>query len=325
MSFHSVFWSERKQQTNTFKWFIGSDGMKNKLTKSSKTEGLFFLDSGAHSLYTKEVIKKKHVGGYAFFESDAFWVYVDSYAEFVRKHERYIDYYANVDVIFNPELSWKVLKYLEKEHGLHPLPVVHYGTSLKWIEKHLEAGYEFIGLGGLGQEATAKAYKRWADQVFTRLCPPPDYTPIVRTHGFAMTAYGLLLRYPWFSVDSATWTKVGAFGSIMVPHKRAGKFVFSEKPYNISVSEDSPDRKVLGKHITTMSKGERQIVMEWLETINIPYGTNDENGEPVEFGVCNRHSERKVANLLFFEKLRESLPLYPRSFKPVAKQGFELC
>ena len=77
----------------------------------------FMLDSGAHSLYTKEVIKKKHQAGYKYFETDMFWEYVDDYAKFVEEYIDVIDVYVNVDVIFNPDMSWKVYRYLKDEYG----------------------------------------------------------------------------------------------------------------------------------------------------------------------------------------------------------------
>lgn len=309
--------------------------MKNALTKNGKppeeTGGLFFLDSGAHSLYEREVhgkLGKSHSAGYSYYDGEEFWAYVDEYAAFVKKWRKYIDYYANVDVIFHPEKSWEVLKYLEDEYDLSPVPVIHYGTPLKWIHKHLDAGYEYLGIGGLGQEVTAASYHRWADQVFDIICPPPARLPIVRTHGFAMTAYNLMLRYPWWSVDSATWTKVGAFGSILVPHKRGGKFTFEVAPYQMSVSVDSGDLSANGKHYQSASQAEQSIVREWLAEINVPLGKNhptkkDEDGKPlvIEYGVINRHSERKIANLLFFERLRKWLPQYPWAFKPRSSEG----
>lgn len=296
---------------------------------SGKEAGLFFLDSGAHSLYTAQVIKlkgygtlqRKRAAGYAYYDTPEFWGYVDEYAAFVKRHRKYIDYYATVDVIFDPARSWKVLKYLEQEHGLSPVPVIHFGTSLKWIERHLEAGYEFLGLGGLGQEATANDYLAWADRVFHLLCPPPTRLPIVRTHGFAMTAYKLMLRYPWWSVDSATWTKVGAFGGIMVPQQRRGVFTFETQPWLVAVSEDSPQTKDLDKHYGTMKAREKTIVREWLDQIDVPFGTS--KGGKVVHGVSNRHSERKIANLLFFEALRAWLPAYPRPFNPPRPKGVQ--
>lgn len=156
--------------------------------------GSLFLDSGAHSLYSKYA----KGGDYSYFDSSDFWAYLDDYALWIKKYPHAFDYYANVDVIYNPELSWKVLKFLEQEHGLNPVPVIHSRTALKWVHKHLEAGYKYIGLGGLGQLTTKSQYYAWADSVFSILCPKSnDYHPIVDVHGFAMTSYDLLVRYPW--------------------------------------------------------------------------------------------------------------------------------
>lgn len=273
-----------------------------------------FIDSGAHTLYNKKVLG---VGksGYEFFKTAEFFQYVDEYAEFIKKHIDAIDYYANVDVIYNPELSWNTLKYLEEKHGLKPLPVIHCNTPLSWIDKHLDAGYTYLGIGGLGQGITKDVFKVWADRLFTRICPAPDYLPIVKTHGFAMTAYGLLFRYPWYSVDSATWAKAGGFGKIMVPHKRNGKFVYDIRPYEVFVSEESPSAKIHGKHYLTLNASEKSIIKEWLELIKVPLGTLSKPDTPDDFGVLNRHVERKQANLMFFEKMLESLPTYPWPYK----------
>jgi hypothetical protein len=222
-------------------------------------------------------------------------------------------------LICNPEKSWQVLKYLEDEHGLEPVPVVHFGTPLKWVERHVEAGYKMLGLGGLGQEATVGPYRQWADRVFTSLCPAPSHLPVVRTHGFAMTAYDLVTRYPWFSVNSATWARVGSNGGIMVPHKRGRRFTFDIKPYQIAVSEESPASKKFGAHYKTLPADVQAEVREWLELIKVPLGRGKKGDPDVQWGVTNRHVERKIANLLFFERLRESLPDYPWPFKVATK------
>ena len=292
--------------------------------------GLFFLDSGAHSLYNEHIWKRpeqmrKPIGErYSYYDTDAFWAYVDAYAAFVKEHLDVIDLYANVDVIYHPQKSWEVQRYLEDEHGLSPVPVVHYGCPLKWVDKYLNAGYAILGVGGLGQGATKETYTAWADRLFAFICPRPSMLPTIKTHGFAMTAYDLMLRFPWWSVDSATWTKVGAFGGIMVPHKRGGQFVFDVQPYIIAVSNDSPSNKQAGKHYQTLSKADRAIVAEWLELIDVPLGKSKADGTVIEYGVCNRHSERKIANLLFFERLRAWLPAYPWPFKATVVRGHGL-
>lgn len=218
-------------------------------TRERKTEraeeriGEFFLDSGAHSLYNQyvghngsitedmkahmdamspmerfairrsipNVFRSKKTNSYAYYETPEFWNYVDTYCQFVIDYKHAIDYYATVDVLFHPKKSWQVLKYIENEWGLNPVPVIHFNTDIKWVEKHLNAGYTYIGIGGLGQEITKANYYAWADPVFKMLCDK-DGMPIVKTHGFAMTAHQLLVRYPWYCMteeDHTIMTKRG--------------------------------------------------------------------------------------------------------------------
>lgn len=283
--------------------------------------GGLFLDSGAHSLYTREVINVGHKKGYDYYKTSEFRAYLDSYAKFVKHFEGYIDYYVNVDAIFNPELTWESQLYLEKEHGLKPVPVIHYGTSLKWIEKYLEHDQEtklgLIGLGGLGQEVRKDQYYGWADKVYTMLCPDTNKNlPLVRTHGFAMTAWELIFRYPWWSVDSASWVKASAFGQVYVPHRRGGKYVFTERPYSITVSSDSPNASAQGKHLATISRMERTIVENWLAEIGVPLGDPTYKGDdPEQRGVTNHYQPRVKANLLYFEMMIKCIPKWPWAFR----------
>lgn len=275
---------------------------KGKSIQVGKVESLF-LDSGAFTLYFKQF--KRDPG---FYQSDRFWTFVDDYASFVKKYADVIDHYANVDVLYDPELSWKVLKYLEDEHGLHPVPVLHYGASHKWLDRHLKAGYGYIGLGGLGT-VDKMSYQQWADGMFLAICPPPTRLPTVKVHGFAMTSNRILFRYPWFSVDSATWVKVGAYGGILMPRRRRGRYIFTERPVVVKLSDESPDAKLQGRHYTTMTGAEREVVRDWLGVIGVPLGDGED-------GVINCHATRRKACLLYFEELKKHIPEWPWPFRP---------
>lgn len=267
-----------------------------------------FLDSGAHTLYNIHVGSMQNKAGYAYYDTPKFFAFVDQYANFVKANLNTIDYYANVDVIYDPVRSWKVQKYLEEKHDLNPIPVIHWGADMSWVDKHLEAGYTYLGIGGLGQGVTEKMYLAWADKLFSRICPAPDYLPVVRTHGFAMTSYRLLWRYPWFSADSATWTKLGANGSILVPKMKKDKFVFNKKPY-IMIFSNQATTHGRGRYYLSLSGEEQNVLKAWLSEINVPVGNKTEQG------LVNNHSARKLANLMFFEYFRKELPEYPWPFK----------
>lgn len=284
-----------------------------------------FLDSGSFTMWTlaAQYAKEHKTDQWAFYKTPAFWEYVDAYADFVKKNKIGIDLFSNVDVIPNAELSYKSLKYLREKHGLNPVPVVHYKTDLKWLRKYMDEGTnEVIALGGLVGSLSSEGCRNWIDRCFDMVCDVPSRLPQVKIHGFGVTNYELLLRYPWWSVDSTSWTKVAAFGGILVPHKRGGEFVFTEQPYLVKVSMDSPEVRSIGKHFLTMSKAEQDIVHEWLSVIDIPLGKLGDEGEVLEYGVITRHTERRAANLRFYEVMRKSVPEYPWPFVSTRRKGF---
>jgi hypothetical protein len=127
--------------------------------------------------------------------------------------------------------------------------------------------------------------------------------------------------------DSTTWTKVGAYGGIFVPHKRGSKFVFYRPngeplpPYLMKVSDESPDRRKRGQHYLTMSLGQRKIVEEWLEFIGVTLGV-DRKGNPVEDGVVTHHTQRREANLHFFEYMRNAIQR--KTWERQARTSFSL-
>lgn len=285
-----------------------------------------FLDSGSFSLWTKAAeYAKEHkcLNKYAYYDTPEFWAYADAYVEFVKAYSIGIDLYANIDVIPDPVLSYRNLKYLESK-GLKPVPVIHYTTDLKWLRKHIDEGYEMIGLGGLVGSIKEDGCIGWIDRCFDTVCDNPSRLPTIKLHGFGVTSYDMMIRYPWWSVDSTSWTKAGAFGGIYVPHQRQGKWVFDEQPYLMKVSDESPDRKKQGTHYLTMSPMEQKIIREWLEYLGVPLGKLDDKGETLEFGVITRHTERRAANLLFFEEMRKSLPDWPWPFVSKRKKGLGL-
>lgn len=276
------------------------------------------MDSGAHGLYNIKVLSKAGTvwgrGDFSYYDlkkGSEFRGYLDSYAAFIKENGWALDYYATVDAISNPELTWEIQKFFEKEYDLHPVPVIHYGADMKWVQRYLDDGYEFLGIGGLGQGVGKEEYFKWGDRLFSLLCAAPDRLPVARTHGFAMTAWDLLVRYPWWSVDSASWIKAAAFGQIYVPRLVKGEFSFDHPPYSITVSEKSPNRKEAGKHLMTMSPAAREAIVKWLTHCGVSLGTESQGDVVGEFGALTHHKPRALVNLLYFKALADSRPKYP--------------
>lgn len=298
----------------------------------------WFLDSGAHSLF------KEHIGtgkrDFSFFESDEFWKFVDEYALFIKSNKKLIDTYVNLDVIFNPELSWKVQKYLENTHKLKPLPVFHAGEDFKWLKKYID-NYDYIGLGGLGQSVTKSQWiTSVGDPAFDLICDTSNRMPKVKTHGFAMTSPDLLLRYPWYSCDSTSWMQFGKYGLIIVPKKKNGKFDYRSSPTIVLVSQRK-SQKAKAEHFDHLPPQEKKHVIEYIKSKGLRFGKSElekvpfdkkkcefhihdhelsENEIIIEKGICNDGTMRDELNLEYYLDLEAHAPKYPWAWKRTSKQ-----
>lgn len=278
-----------------------------------------FLDSGSFSLLRHS---QKHGGGNSWYDSDEMKAYLERYARFVRKHAAGIDVYANVDCIGYPKRSWRNLKFLEKR-GLRPLPVVHYGTDVEWVKRYIDEGYDYIGIGGmvasLVGDCERAGFRSWLDEIFSIICNTPSGKPAVRLHGFGVTNYKILSRYPWWSVDSTAWCKRAGYGGLMMPQiGRRGGWDFGTTCRRVSVSLES---EVLDNGYHRMSPEKRRLIQRWLDEIEIPY--HEDVGEDVQPSVCTSRAIRCAANLLYFERLRTSLPAFPWAWRRGdRRQGF---
>ena len=121
-----------------------------------------------------------------------------AYVDFALAHRHGYDEIVNLDVI-SGDVSDRVAASMRnlqtmRDAGLDPLPVFHQGEPWS-VLLELAAG----GRVGLGFQRPIRGAEEWLDDVFGRL---PSGTKV---HGFAMAAEKFTRRYPFHSVDSATW------------------------------------------------------------------------------------------------------------------------
>lgn len=140
-----------------------------------------FLDSGAFSAMTKGVK-----------------IDLQEYIHYCHEYSDRLTAYANLDVIGDPSGSMKNLEKM-KGAGLNPVPVFHYGSPLSVLDEMVSSN-DYLALGGLvplkGKKDKLKA---WLDRCFSCI---RDRT---KAHGFGVTNFSLLCRYPFHSVDSTSW------------------------------------------------------------------------------------------------------------------------
>ncbi|QDF19290.1 queuine tRNA-ribosyltransferase [Mycobacterium phage Cracklewink] len=149
----------------------------------------FFADSGAHSARTLGV----HID-------------VDQYAEWLLAHRDMCTIYANLDVIGAPDATRANQERLES-YGLHPMPVFHTGEPFSVLEDYIQDGYTYIALGKLLGNSQ-KDLTPWIARCFEVAQDRAVF------HGFGMTVWAQVKRWPWYSVDSSSWVAGVRYGSV---------------------------------------------------------------------------------------------------------------
>lgn len=312
-----------------------------------------FVDCGAPSLHNflGRTLKKMRAGSlitdrgtdnYDYASAPEYFQYRDAYGAFLKKFSPFITTYSNLDLMNNGEGTYANQKYLEGL-GLKPIPVYHVGDDVKWIKKYLDEGYDYIAIGGITPNPTPTILPA-LDRLFsTLLCDAKGY-PRAKYHGFAVTGHKLMVRYPWYSVDSTSWAMMGAYGQMMVPGKAAdGSYDYLRKRLTVAVT--GRRHGVVSSHYSELSPSKKIYVDNYLASLGMKYGKSTmryENPDYVpkaaeqicsntltegkhkgkvvvetiiEEGVRNNLSMRTYVNICFFQRLADSLPKWPWPFK----------
>jgi hypothetical protein len=199
----------------------------------------FFLDSGAFSAFT---LGEK--------------IDIKEYGKTILANQTVITQAANLDVIGNPEETYKNWLLL-KEMGCDVLPVIHYGVDKKWFDIYLkEHKVKYLALGGLVPYVKKRTkIKKWLDYCFFIL---KNY-PTVKIHLFGVTTNWILQRYPIYSCDSISWLYAQKSGRIVVFDKG------NIKPHNMTniLSKTNSYKKNDIKNALAYMKYEKYLTKLW--------------------------------------------------------------
>lgn len=303
--------------------------------ESTMSKVNLFLDSGAFSAFSQGIT-----------------IDIQEYIQFIEKYKEHLEVYAVLDVIGDPRKTYLNQITMEKA-GLNPLPCFHYGEDVSWLDRYLSRGYEYIALGGMVPIPNASLYP-WLDDLFSNYLTDSEGMPAIKVHGFGMTSFDLMLRYPWYSVDSTSWIITGRTGGVYVPAIRSGKLVYSEAPFKVSVSNRSPDSAVDPDHIDCMPPRIRGMVLDYFSGKGYSLGKSEwfekppsyklQEGERwcekkavrekagkgkvervVEAGLSNDYRKRDELNIIYYADLEKSIQPWPWPFKlNKKKRGFGL-
>jgi len=204
-----------------------------------------FLDSGAFSAFTKGVS-----------------VDIPKYCDYIKRNKDIIEHVDGtilasvLDGIGDPLKTYQ--NQLEMERlGVRPLPCFHYGEDERYLEWYI-ANYDYITIGGMVPISTPQL-KIWLDRIWEKYLTDGSGRPRVKVHGFGLTTVSLMERYPWYSVDSSSWVQIARVGGMMLmPEARV-----------INVSDQSPQRRVEGQHIDTLTPPLRKAVEDKLRACGV--------------------------------------------------------
>lgn len=239
-----------------------------------------FMDSGAFSMFTLGID-----------------VDLDAYADYLVRSQDYIEIASNVDVIGRGQEqgSYDNQKYLESlKLPVRVCPVHHARDHDSWLVKYLDEGYDYIFLGGMVPETTGYLVD-WLDHIWDKYLALPDGSARVKIHGFGLTTFELMERYPWFSVDSTSWVMNTMFGNILVP--------VNGKPKAFPISRQSPTTKTADKSFWSLDAHTQAHMAKVIR---------DNGFDPEELSTM--YGMRDKWNIRFFREYAKGLrPTFQRS------------
>lgn len=240
--------------------------------------------------------------------------------------------------------------------GLDPQKVIvvfHQGDHFHWLERLRDDGVPYIGLSPANDRTTPEKMK-WLDECMYYATDSRGF-PLQKWHGFAVTSVALMKRFPWYSVDSATWIKFAAYGTLIIPTLVGSEFIWDdESPSYINVS-NHPHSKAQGKegkHMNTLTSREIEKMHKYFALARMKLGTSTFDYRPetykpkkpnerwigkpkdakdghrlletiVEKGLCNDFRTRARLNAFYFANVENSLPNWPWAYKRESR-GFGL-
>lgn len=308
---------------------------------------LLMIDSGAFTVWSKGAT-----------------VDLDSYIQFCLDNPQ-VSYYVNLDVIpgrfrqkktiqspiactWAAEEGWDNYQKMI-EHGVPKnklIPVFHRSDPIYILKRYLNAGVKYIGISPANDDTTSQKID-WLKEIRPYLFD--GNTPVVKTHGFAVTSYRLMTchdkkqgwEWEWHSVDSASWKLAAAWGALYIPVPKGSGWDYTKPPRLAVASSGTLPKVDPSRQIVLLAKGkptEKAVVRRYLDQIGVPLGTirkvdrvrgytpNRKAGEywirkptrlepigqtaiPEEPGVVNDWEWRAIANALFMFEANKVLPI----------------
>jgi hypothetical protein len=265
---------------------------------------------------------------------------LEKYISFIHKWKDNLENYFVLDVIYDGETTWKNQKIME-DAELTPLPIFHQGTDVKYLYRCME--YPYFGMGGVGGKGYSfKDIVMAHDKCWDIICDDKGY-PKNKVHGFGITSPKVMLRFPFFSLDSTSWVINSRYGHVIIPRFSNGKPNYELLPQFISVCGVTryTGDSISGRYIFNFSDSERERIINYIESKGLKFGKSEFKHEPLDYklkeneqwaeskkiargkrkveivverGLTNNILDRDKCNAIYYLNLQNSLE-YPRQYK----------
>lgn len=233
------------------------------------------MDSSAHSLHrlaemsgvrSSKAEEKSKIDVVALREK-----MFELYTAYCKKNKKKWDFYFTLDYARHQPSIYEMQKRFHSV-GLAPLPVYHGDVGLDWLLKYKDLGHDFIGIATSRELRPSYTRKRYfLDGVFNFGAKHG-----IKFHGLAFTSMAFMTFFPWYSVDSSTWTKCASFGLITVPNVERniiGTLHVSEKKSKAQSYNDLD-----AKHKSAVKSLVKEIGFDIKELATSTYARHDFNG-----------------------------------------------
>ena len=167
------------------------------------------MDSAAHSFHKLTIggLRKQN-GKWSMKDFDKLKdETIGQYARFVKKQGKNWDFSVTFDYVKDCPTIYKMTEQL-KSLGVNTVPVYHGDQPIDWLRRYCEEGHKLVCIGSIRRNN--KYMRQYFDRCFNMAA---KYNVLL--HGLAVTSLTGMFSFPWYSVDSATWAKVAAYGCIM--------------------------------------------------------------------------------------------------------------
>lgn len=295
---------DKRYGRNYFSEHVDKKGVHHKERKNPDLQ--LFLDSGAYTAWN--LAYKKKMAGDPKWED--YMVNIDEYIAFIKSiGQEEFAIIANLDMIpgkpgvpetpeeleYAAQKGWDNMLYMESK-GIKVAHIFHQGEDFKWLKK-ISEHQEYIGVSPNNTASTAEK-RLWLDRVYEFLDDGKGGCRN-KTHGFGVSSIPLMMRYPWYSCDSSTWSMGRRTGTI--------KLFLPEIPKMFGFSIAMSDQVGVAAntfHYDFLDSEIKKIVDEYFEK----YGFDAAS-------MRVSHEARDKANLTFFLLIEKYINDHEIKFK----------